>query len=116
LLGDERGLIYYLLTITPVPSVFLLMDTTLLLLFIVAGIILSIRVRPSYGAFVLASSLVLVFSGNPQSLGRYLVVFFPAFILLGRIGSEPIRNAISVFFLLGLGFITYSFVNGLWAG
>jgi hypothetical protein len=116
LLGDKSALIYYPLTITPVPSVFLLMDTTLLLLFIVAGIVLWVRVRPSYGAFVLASSLVLVFSANPQSLSRYLVVFFPAFILLGRIESEPVRNAISVFFLLGLGFITYSFVNALWAG
>jgi hypothetical protein len=47
---------------------------------------------------------------------RYLVVLFPAFILVSRIPWEPVRNAISLFSILGLGFITFSFVNGIWAG
>ncbi|HEU4793829.1 MAG TPA: hypothetical protein VFS96_09240 [Nitrolancea sp.] len=116
LMDDLSGLAFYPLTITPLPSIFLLMDTTLLLLFIVAGIVLWLRVRPSYGALVLTAALILTFSGNPQSLTRYLVVLFPVFILVGQIPWEPVRNAISLFSILGLGLITFSFVNGIWAG
>ncbi len=116
LMGDLSGLAFYPLTITPVPSIFLLMDTTSLVLFIVAGIVLWFWVRPSYGALVLTASVILTFSGNPQSLMRYLVVLFPAFILVSRIPWVPVRNAISLFSILGLGFITFSFVNGIWAG
>lgn len=116
LMGDLSGLAFYPLAITPVPSIFLLMDTTLLLLFFVAGIVLWLRVRPSYGALVLMASLILMFSGNPQSLTRYLVVLFPAFILVSRIPWEPVHNAVSIFSILGLGFMIYSFVNGIWAG
>lgn len=98
------------------PEAFLLFDTTLLLVFIAAGVVVWRTVRPSYGALVLAMSLVLGLSGHPQSLNRYLVVLFPAFILLGRIRSEPIRGAMLILFTAGLAMETFLFVNGLWAG
>ena len=107
---------YYPAATTPFPEAFLLFDTTLLLAFIVAGVVVWCTVRPSYGAMVLSMALVLGLSGHPQSLNRYVVVLFPVFILLGRIRSEVLRSGLVVLFTFGLAIETFLFVNGLWAG
>jgi hypothetical protein len=116
LLGYTGDLIYYPATSTPLRSIWLLVDTTLLLVFLAIGVYLWLRVRPSYGALVLGFALVPAFSGSPQSLNRYLAVLFPAFIVLGRIKSEAVRSAITVAFTMGLALTTYLFVQGYWAG
>ncbi|MPZ15816.1 MAG: hypothetical protein GEU73_15570 [Chloroflexi bacterium] len=117
LLGNMGpALKFYPPEITPLHSYNLLLDTTLLLVFVIAGIVLWFRVRQSYGALVLAVCLVLGFSGHPQDLHRVLSVLFPAFILLGRIQSEPLRNALVIPSALGLALTTYFFVNNQWAG
>jgi hypothetical protein len=117
LLGDtETMLRFYPLTVTPIPTTWILVDTTLLLLFIGAGVLLWRYVRASYGAFVLASALFLGLSGNPMGLNRFLAVLFPAFILLALIRSEPIRQAIAIVFVMGLTIETYFFVHSWWAG
>lgn len=116
LLGDTNVLHFYPANTTPLRSVFLLADTTILILFLAAGIWLWWRVRPSYGALVLCMALVPAFSGSPQSMGRYMVVCFPAFILLGRVRSEAFRQAATLVFVFGLALTTYLFVNGYWAG
>ncbi len=114
LFDDTRGLIYY--SDTSVPSLFLLTDTALLLAFIAAGVVLWLRVRPSYGALVLSFLALPALSGSPQSINRFVVILFPAFILLGKIESEPARNALTIPALLGQGLLIYFFVNGMWAG
>lgn len=116
LLGDTSALIYYPANTAPLRSVFLLGDTTLLLLFLVAGVVLWLRVRPSYGALVVAGALVPAFSGSPQSLNRYLAVLFPAFLLMGRIRSEPVRQGLLLLSTCGLAFTVWLYVQGFWAG
>jgi hypothetical protein len=117
LLGDSATAeTYYPASTTPIQDVWIVFDTTLLWLFIAAGVVLWLRVRPSYGALVLAPSLALGFSGNPQSLNRYLVVLFPAFILLAMIRSEPVRNALLMLFAMGLMVTAMFFVGSMWAG
>lgn len=117
LLGDTTGMLtFYPRTITHFPTFWVLYDALLLVLFFVAGVVLWRQVRPSYGALVIAMCLVLTFSGNPQSINRYVAVLFPVFILLARIRSEPVRNAIALVFVMGLALETYLFVNALWAG
>lgn len=116
LLGDRSALIFYPATTAPLRSAFLLMDTTLLLLFLAAGVVLWLRVRPSYGALVLAGALIPALSGSPQSLNRYLAVLFPAFLLLGRIRSEALRTMVLILSTLLLAFTTWLYINGYWAG
>ncbi|HEX5164599.1 MAG TPA: hypothetical protein VFV93_04320, partial [Thermomicrobiales bacterium] len=85
-------------------------------LFLAAGIYLWLRVRASYGALVIAPSLLFGLSGNPQSLNRYLLVLFPVYILLAQIRSEAIRLAIIIAFGLGLAIEGFFFMNEMWAG
>lgn len=116
LFGNGSALIYYPATSAPLRSFWLLVDTTLLWIFLAIGVYLWFRVRPSYGALVLVFALVPAFSGSPQSMNRYLAVLFPAFILLGRLRSETARTAITIVFTLGLAMTTYLFVQAYWAG
>lgn len=117
LLGDTDTMLeFYPRTVTPVPTLWIMVDSTLLLLFIAAGVLLWKYVRPSYGAFILASALMLGMGGSTMSLNRYLAVLFPVFILLAMIRSEAIRQAITIVFVLGLSLETYFFVHSLWAG
>jgi hypothetical protein len=115
-LGDTSALIYYPPNSTALNSLFLILDTTLLIVFLVAGFIVWRRIRPSYGALIISMALVPALSGSPQSLNRYVVVLFPAFILLGLIRSEPVRQAILIVFTFGLAITTYLFVQSYWAG
>lgn len=115
--GDiSDAVLFYPPTITPVPGVWILIDTTLVALFLAAGIYLWLRVRASYGALVIAPSLLFGLSGNPQSLNRYLLVLFPVYILLAQIRSEAIRLAITIVFGLGLAIEAFFFMNQMWAG
>lgn len=117
LFGDTSEMLrFYPRGITEFPTFWALYDSALVVLFFIAGVLLWRYVRPAYGALVLAFCLALTFAGNPQSMNRYVAVLFPAFILLARIPSEPVRNVITLVFTCGLVMETYFFVNALWAG
>lgn len=116
LTGAKHALDFYPANTAPLSSTFLIIDTTLLWLFLIGGVIVWRTVRPAYGALVICFALIPAFSGSPQSLNRYLAILFPVFILLARIRSEVWRNALAMVFAFGLAFTTYLFVNGLWAG
>ncbi len=102
--------------VIPLHNLYFLMDVGTLMLFLVAGIYLWWRVLPGYGALVLAGALVPGLSGTPLALARHMAILFPVFILLGKIESEPVRNALTIVSVFGFGFTTYLFVNGYWAG
>lgn len=114
--GSAAPLVDYPSAAVPSRGFFLAYDTGVLLLFVAAGVFLWLRVRPSYGGLVLAYLAVPAFSGSMQSMSRFVAVLFPVFILLARVKSGPLRNAITGVFLCGLIVTTYLFVNGLWAG
>ena len=116
LMGYTGDLVYYPTNGASFRSLWLLLDTSLLWIFLALGVYLWLRVRPSYGALVLLFTLIPALSGSPQSLNRYVAVLFPAFIVLGRIRSEAARSAITVAFTMGLAFTTFLFVQGYWAG
>ncbi len=116
LTGATAALDFYPANTAPLRSTFLIFDTLLLWLFLIAGVIIWRTIRPAYGALVLCFALIPAFSGSPQSINRYLAVLFPVFLLLARIRSEAWRNALAVTFAFALAFTTYLFVNGLWAG
>lgn len=106
----------YPANITAIHDMFIIKDMSALIFFLGAGVYLWVRVRPSYGAMVLAGAMVPALSGTPLALTRYMAILFPVFILLAMIKSEPVRLAVAIVFGLGLAFITFLFVNGLWAG
>ncbi|MFW6075233.1 MAG: mannosyltransferase family protein [Chloroflexota bacterium] len=116
LMGVTDALSYYPANTTPLRSAFLIIDTTLLWIFLISGVILWVKHRPTYGALVIAFAMVPALSGSPQSLNRYLAVLFPAFLLLAQIRSEAMRHALTFAFVVGMTFTTYLFVNGYWAG
>jgi hypothetical protein len=106
----------YPANVTAIHDLFVIKDMGALILFLGAGIYLWIRVRPSYGALVLAGAMVPALSGTPLALTRYMAILFPVFILLATIRSEPIRLALGIVFTIVLAFVTFLFVNGFWAG
>ena len=116
LMRNPPELYPYPANITAIHDMFTVMDMGTLILFLAAGVYLWLRVRPSYGALVLAGALVPALSGTPLALTRFMAILFPVFILLATIKSEPVRLGLSIVFGMGLIFITYLFVNGLWAG
>jgi hypothetical protein len=116
MLGDESPLIAYPANTAPLKTAFLLMDTSLLWLFTLAGIWLWWRYRPSYGAFVLAGCCVFGFSGIAQSINRYTAVLFPAFLILGTIKSEVVRTLLIIVSVFGLTVTAWLYVEGYWAG
>jgi hypothetical protein len=114
--GDATMLDYYPRTSGPLREIFLTFDTLVVTVFIAVGIYLWLKVRPSYGALVVAMALVPALSGSPQSMNRYVVVLFPAFLLLGRIEREAVRQIVALVFILGIGLTTWLFVQAYWAG
>jgi hypothetical protein len=116
LTGREMGYLPYPGDVIPIHNFYFLLDMGSLLLFLGIGLYLWLRVLPSYGALVLAGAMVPALSGTPFAMARYMVILFPAFILLGTIKSEPVRHAIGIASLFGLAMITYLYVNGYWAG
>lgn len=116
MLGDRSARIFYPSNTKSLASMFLLIDTSMVWIFLLAGVICWWKLRPSYGGLIIAGALIPALSGSPQSMTRYLVVLFPAFILLANTKSFVLRVVVGVVFAVGLGFTTWLFVNGLWAG
>ena len=114
--GQDYGYLPYPGELMGLHTYYFLADIGTLLLFMVAGVYLWWRVLPAYGALVLAGALVPALSGTPLALARHMAILFPVFLLLGKIQSEPVRNAIAIVSLFGLGMTTFLFVNGYWAG
>lgn len=116
LFGDRSARMLYPSNTRSLSSAFLLTDTTMLWVFLIAGVICWWKLRPSYGGLILAGALIPALSGSPQSMARYLAVLFPAFILLANTKSRLLHIVVGVIFAVGLGLTTWLFVNGLWAG
>ena len=97
-------------------KLFVILDLTLICAFLIAGVLLWWKVRPSYGALVIAMTLVPILLGTRLGMGGHVVVLVPAFILLARIAHEGVKMTLSIIFTLGLGLTTFFFVQGFWAG
>jgi hypothetical protein len=114
--GQDVNVTFYPGAAAGLFTYYFLFDMGLLLAFLTAGVVIWLRGEPTYGALVVAGSMVPALSGSPVAMARYMAILFPVFILLGRIESEAARNAIAIASMAGLAFTTYLFVNGFWAG
>lgn len=73
------------------------------------------RLRPSYSWYFAASLLVPMCTASLMSMPRFVLVVFPAFMLLALWGRQPSVNAALVsFFLPVLGLFTVLFADWYW--
>jgi len=70
--------------------------------------------RLSYSIYF-ASLLAASLSGSLESFSRYVLVMFPVFVCLGRLGERPLLDrCITSVFLLGLGLYMTLFAGSFW--
>ncbi|MGN6755785.1 MAG: mannosyltransferase family protein [Thermomicrobiales bacterium] len=101
----------------PSQGAFELIDLLFLLVGVVVGVLLYLRVRASYGLFVLTVLGIAAWSGSTQSINRFALILFPLPIAFALAARRPLLG----FALLTLSgflfiFFSYLFVNGYWAG
>lgn len=71
--------------------------------------------RPSYAWYLAASLLVPMCTASLMSMPRFVLVVFPAFMLLGLWGRRPaVNSALVSFFLPVLGLFTVLFADWYW--
>lgn len=74
------------------------------------------KLRTSYGLYMLTTIAVALGTGTFMSIGRYILVLFPIYILLASIKNQYLQQAWSLISILLLAFYTILFVNNYWAG
>jgi Gpi18-like mannosyltransferase len=106
------------MTLHPLASpadVNLLMELIFTGLFLVLMVIAFRTLRPSYAWYFAASLLVPMSTASLMSMPRFVLVVFPAFMLLALWGRRPVVNsAIVSLFLPLLGLFTVLFADWYW--
>lgn len=74
------------------------------------------KLRTSYGLYILATLVVALSTGTFMSVGRYILVLFPIYILLASIKNQYLQQAWIFISILLLAMYTILFVNNYWAG
>jgi len=74
------------------------------------------KLRASYGLYMLATLIVVLSTGTFMSIGRYILVLFPIYILLASIKNQFIRQSWIFASTLFLAMYIILFVNNYWAG
>lgn len=82
---------------------------------IVLGFVSLIKVRASYGVYVLTSCLMMTASSFWQSTPRYILPLFPIFIVLADLGRGPVTGALIGFASVLLhSLLLGQFIQGAW--
>lgn len=74
------------------------------------------KLRTSYGLYMLATIAVALSTGTFMSIGRYILVLFPIYILLALIKNQYLQQSWAFISALLLALYTILFVNNYWAG
>lgn len=104
------------LPLTRPAMVNLLLDCLFVAIALAATFFAFARLRFSYGLYMLATLAIALSTGMIMSIGRYVLVLFPIYILLASINSETVRFAYALLSTLLLSMYVILFVNGYWAG
>lgn len=91
-------------------------DATIAVCGLIGSILVWRRIRASYGVYMLVSLAVALSTGTLMSVGRYLLVLFPLFILLAGIRRPFVRQALLFTSALFLALNITLFVSNGWAG
>ncbi|MFA6533469.1 MAG: mannosyltransferase family protein [Patescibacteria group bacterium] len=92
--------------------------TSGLFIFILAVLILNRnKIKPAFFIYSLIILLLTLFTNSLSSFGRYALLIFPFFIILGILGkNKQFDEFITILFLLLLGFYTSYFIVGGFIG
>jgi len=85
-------------------------------LVIILAIYFIFKIRFSYGLYVLATVLLPLSTGTMMSIGRYILVLFPIYILSASIKNKFVWQAWAFTSVLLMALYTILFVNNYWAG
>ena len=89
-------------------------------LFVIFAIIITIlvfkKLRVSYGLYMVATLLVALSTGTFMSIGRYILVLFPMYILIASFKNHTVKLAYAFTSILLLAMNVILFVNNYWAG
>lgn len=100
------------------PNMFVtLLEFGISVVFLILSIISFLKLRLSYAVFLSLGYIIPTLSGSFSSLPRYVIVLFPAFILMGiKIGESSRYLKFVIYSLLFVGLIisTALFVRGYW--
>lgn len=90
------------------------------LLFLAIGLISSLillrKVRASYGLYVLTTTLGAFSTGTLMSIGRFILILFPIFILVASSKNKEFKFGWMFVSTLLLAVFTAMFVSNYWAG
>ena len=74
------------------------------------------RLRFSYGIYMLLTLFVALSTGTFMSIGRYISVLFPIYILMASVKNNNLKQIYLFSSILLLAVYTALFVNNYWAG
>lgn len=74
------------------------------------------KIRTSYGLYMLATVAIALSTGTFMSIGRYILVLFPIYILIASIKNEYLQKTWIFLSILLLSMNIILFVSNYWAG
>ncbi len=74
------------------------------------------RLRPSYAVYMFLGFMIPILTGTLMSVGRYLVVLFPIFLLAAGIKNKIVRQTWIIISILLFALYTILFAVNYWAG
>ena len=93
-----------------------ILDTFFILFILIIIYFVFKRLRTSYALYMLAVTAVALRTGTFMSIGRYILVLFPVYILLASIKNQYLRQTWIFTSILLLALYTILFANNYWAG
>ncbi len=106
----------HFLVLTHPAAVNLLIDIMFVIFSIVATYFVFKKLRTSYGLYMAATLLVALSTGTLMSIGRYILVLFPIYILIASIKNQYSQLAYIFLSTLLFAMNITLFVNNYWAG
>ncbi len=97
-------------------TVNLLTDALFVVFAVAATWLVFRRLRTSYGLYMLATILVALSTGTLMSIGRYVLVLFPMYILIASAKDRLAQQTYAFASTLLLAMDIALFVNNYWAG
>jgi Gpi18-like mannosyltransferase len=92
-------------------------DLIFFLSFLILSVIIFFRLRMSYGFYIFLSLILPLTTNTLESMNRYTILLFPAFIFLAKISKNQIvQYGITLLFASLFTIYTILFINWYWAG
>jgi general stress protein CsbA len=106
----------HFLMLTHAASANFILDVMFVVFALVATYFVWKRLRPSYALYMLITILVALSTGTLMSIGRYIAVLFPIYLLGASIKNEYIKYSWIFVSILLLAMNITLFVHYYWAG